>query len=168
MLINKYRVKKSINLQSQNGFALIASMVILVILTVIGVSASDMNSTQMIMARNHQYYNESFYAVNSEVEAQINEIIDYSKNNSNIHPALINLDFDGNPQSYATVLPVASAGLTSEKNEYAFVSQCFVEGNSVGLGVCRTYQLNTAIRATHTSIGSDQLQQFMYLSLIHI
>ena len=113
-----YKANRQLVLNKEKGFALIASMVILVILTIIGVSASDMNSVQAIMSRNHQYYNESFYAAHSEIDAQIMEIAEHDLVGQGVPPALASLNEDGTPRDYKTILSLPAATLTNNKNQY--------------------------------------------------
>lgn len=61
-------MKSHQNIKKQHGAALVVGLILLVVITVLAVSGMNTATTELAMARNHQYYENAFQAAESGLE----------------------------------------------------------------------------------------------------
>lgn len=157
----------------QEGIALLISVVVLLVLTIVALAATDSNQLQSLMVRNAQFRMEAFNASYTEIDAQIDSI-----NSSNDQPAYLQAVIDGrisrvvassdgsSPITLPRLAP-AEASYMTQTVEQRYLVQCDVFGDQLGAGQgniqCAGITINSDSQFTdRTSIESNQRQVFNY------
>lgn len=155
--------------RNQKGMALIMVMVVLLVLTMVGLSSTESSNFQSLMVRNNQFRLEAFNTSFSEIESQLEAFRTQAGKNtlfSAIDNGLINSKgVDTNGLSVPTMNlsnndPSFTKEVSLEKS-----SGCPIFNESVGgFKKCHIMELDSNSEYTGTNIGSDQVQQFSFYS----
>ncbi len=177
-------------LNAQRGVALIMVLTVLFALTVLGLAATDSSNLQAVMVRNNQFRLEAFNASYSEIEDQLEfyatqpgkpvlfAAIDRGAQTASSYPDQSvgdsdkgkdeddDEDKDGSDDSSLNTFPVRignsmfSKNLTLEQD-----GGCPITLNSIGgFKKCSLMRLDSNAVYRGTNIGSDQAQQFSFVS----
>lgn len=152
----------------QQGMAMLVVIVALLVLTILGLSASDSTSLQALMVRNSQLRLETFNASLAEIESQLDYVGPLSPGQAllvklvNTGGELVN-DGDGTQEiAFQSPNDLLEKRIALRKEQ-----DCFVYGNTIGAnGVikCNLMGMDSLSEIENSSIGSDQQQQFEFLS----
>lgn len=165
-------MKKQHNIIKQSGATLLVSLIMLLILTIIGVSSIEDMSLQSNMTRNSQFKMQAFNTSLSESEAQIPRLLSQivllqSAMNSSTSTATIpagdlvmpsaNNPFD-QEVSVLHIPAVTDTGDTTNFNQATTVSGGF----SMGAVTKENFELNSISTLANSGSKSDQLQGLRY------
>jgi len=159
----------SMNYESQQGVSLMLAMVMIFFLTLIAVSAGNLNNVQQLMARNHQFNNEVFNETYAEIDAQVLDFNTQTLNGTR-EPAVTNaLATDGVPVDL-TRLRLIDDVFQEEQLNVAYERQCIAYGDgsdtgvdtgftgSIDSGFCKVYKITSSVSIPDSSLGSVQEQ----------
>lgn len=163
---NNFNGQKRPNKQfpkQQKGLALIMVLVVLLVLTLVGLSSIDSSNFQALMVRNNQFRLEAFNTSFSEIESQLEA---YRTKNGK---AILFKAVDGavlTSKGLVPTLPMANhdssftkvVGLEKEIG-------CPIFDESIGgFKKCHILRVDSTSKYANTNIGSDQAQQFSFYS----
>jgi hypothetical protein len=168
--------------RSQDGAALIITIVVLLALTVLALAATNSNQSQTLMVRNSQFRFDSFNASYTEIDGQVEAINlrDISLGVPDYLLVLIDGAIQGIIRSPGTAEADTAAGElpTYVGTDAAYVTQtvdqqyqgiCRPLGQQVGSGAekikCDELRIIVGSTKTNTQISSVQNQVYEYLSL---
>ena len=165
------RYPLNIGRDQQNGIALITVMVVLFVLTLLGLAATDSSNFQALMVRNNQFRLESFNVARSEIQDQLNNFQRFEDGGAGDTRALFFAIDTG--AKISTTDGSAPVALTVRFPRDAIeqdvglqaVSGCLVENQSLGSKQCNLIQLDSDAQVQGTNIGSQQSQTFSFISL---
>ena len=165
-----YPIKNSAN--KQKGIALITVMVVLFVLTLLGVAATDSSNFQALMVRNNQFRIEAFNVARAEVQDQLNNyarVVDGGNGQTASLFFAIDTDSristaDGSAPNSLTVL-FERQGFVNQDVSLDVVRGCPVEGHTIGDLQCSVIQLDSDAEMDGTNIGSQQSQTFSFIHL---
>jgi type IV pilus assembly protein PilX len=86
----KYEMKSLRSIKKQDGAALVVSLVLLVIITVLAVSGMNTATTELAMARNNQNYENAFQAAETGLEQALSQGRFNTLANTNLGQNVIN------------------------------------------------------------------------------
>jgi len=159
-MINKH---VTINVYAQQGVSLILAMVMVLFLTLIAVSAGDLNNIQQLMARNHQYNNEAFNEAYAEIEAQVAFLNTEMKNGTDQPDIVKNIGKDKGITSVLNRTRTITK-LTGEELSFAYLDDCVIEGKATSseldsdIDDCMVFRITSSVGIPDSSLGSKQEQ----------
>ena len=159
--------RKTQSLNRARGVILLVSLVLLLAMTLIGVSAIDSSSLQSQMSRNTLYARNLYQASLSEIQAQ--------------HDAMSDLDYLETINGSSSTIPNSNLGVTTAGPGIALSDADFItqdttdpytqsgfvvfsgtatppSGYSLGLYIGMEYEINTISTVTNTNTASNQTQ----------
>ena len=139
----------------QSGAALLVGLLLLLVLTILGLSVVDSSSLQGNMSRNSQFRVHSYQVALSEIVAQLT---DFDIDISPLDAALLN---GTEPRTGADVF-MQPANFTQTVSLDYVGEGLPPAGYSVDTYVGRLYELNSRAQVNNTGIFSDQTQGFNY------
>jgi len=167
---NIYTVKN--NVEKQQGVALITVLVVLFVLTLLGLAATDSSNFQALMVRNNQFRLESFNVARSEIQDQL---INYQRTEDGGlgNTGALLFAIESGSRISTEDGSAAPVGLTVRFERNAIdqnvtlnkVRDCPVENNSIGKFECSLIQLDSDAQVQNTNIQSLQSQRFSFISL---
>ena len=168
---NRYSTINSAN--KQKGIALITVMVVLFVLTILGLAATDSSNFQALMVRNNQFRLEAFNVARAEIQDQLTNYARVQDGGNGQTAALFFAIDSGIGRRTSTAEGTAPNsltvrfGTTSVNQDLALtlVRGCPVLGQTVGDLRCSVIQLDSDAEIDGTNIGSDQSQTFSFISL---
>jgi len=150
--------------KQQKGVALITVMIVLFILTLLGLAATDSSNFQALMVRNNQFRLEVFNASRAEIQQQILayqadddrtvvfNAIDNARISTSDNPAPANLNVQTQSPNYVKVIALSRTG------------GCSTFNTSIGSRRCDLLQLDSDAQLDGTNIASQQSQTFSFES----
>lgn len=158
--VSKYKNISLGRRSKQKGMAMLVVVVALLVLTLLGLSAADSGSLQSLMVRNSQLRLEAFNSSFAEIEAQLESYGDKAAGAAKVVSVV-----DG------AVLLEGDLGVLSKKTMYEKslrlegIGGCPYYYNSInGIKKCSMIQLSSGSTSSEVNIGSNQEQQFAFLS----
>lgn len=162
----------------QSGAALIMTLIVLLVLTVVAVGVTNSNQSQSIMVRNSQFRLESFNVSFAEIDAQIDNL-NRRKLSDGVPVWMIKLidgDVGERVASGAAVTTDQISFETSVPNDFLvrdvaqeFRGTCLVFGQQAGVGVekvrCNEVVIESDANLKNTSVASNQRQVYEYKTL---
>lgn len=153
----------------QKGMALIMVLVVLLVLTLVGLSSTDSSNFQALMVRNSQFRLEAYNTSFAEIQTQLARYETEEAKNTlfNVVDGVVfsntGKDSDGN---FAETLPVSLHDTSFTKEVIlSSVSGCPIFEVSIGgFNKCYILLVESESQYTNTNINSDQAQQFSFLS----
>ncbi len=185
---NTFERTKKINMNitpvKQRGITMIVTLVVLLVLTIIGVSAIDSNNLQSVMTRNNQYRLETFNGSNVEIEAQLT-FYTFSAPDGIAQPIVdllggdvgASLAFDSSKTPSENTLAERSTNPSFQKEiSLKRASGCPVFGSTIntssggeiggsGAKKCSLLQIDSSAGYENPQIKSEQVQTFSILTL---
>lgn len=149
--------------KQQKGLALIMVLVVLLVLTLVGLSSVDSSNFQALMVRNNQFRLEAFNTSFSEIESQLDT---YQTKNGKTY---LFKAIDGETVSsvgLTPTLPVSNSNsLFTKVVTLSKTSGCPIFDESLnGFKKCNLMVVDSDSKYANTNIGSDQVQQFSFYS----
>lgn len=158
---------------SQQGVTLIVALVLLLIMTVVGLAATDSSKLQLLMSRNAQLQQGAYQLALSEINGQVDT---YDNDITLLMDAITTLevvDGGGAVTQQAGVLILSTVDIemndiASDENMEQVVELSFTgdgtppSGFSVGSFVGKTFLVNSNANVGATGIGSSQSQGLNY------
>ena len=139
----------------QQGAALVVGLVLLLVLTILGVSVADSMSLQSNMARNSQFSVHSYQVALSEIAAQL---LDLDEDIAPLDNALLN----GTEPRTGDDIFMQPANF-NQTVQFDYIGEGLPPpGYSVDSYVGRLFELNSRAQLNNTGIFSDQTQGFNY------
>ncbi|WP_147250883.1 pilus assembly PilX family protein [Arenicella xantha] len=161
-------------ISAQRGASLLITMVVLIVLTVIAVTATNNSQTQAFMVRNNQFRLETFNASYAEIDAQIDTI--NKRKLSDGVPSYIIAMTDNAVGTTVTpansdleiYAPVQNTYMTKVA-EQSYRGNCAVFGQQLGAGAekirCNEIKILADSKMVNTKIDSTQHQVYEYRTL---
>ena len=141
--------------ETQRGATLLVSLVMLLILTLVGLSAVENVNLQTHMARNSQYFIHSYQVALSEIQAQLSDL------ETDIAP-LNAATFNGIENRVGDDISMQPDKFTQTVS-FEYIGEGLPPtGFSVDTFVGRIYELDSRAQLTNTGIFSDQTQGLNY------
>ena len=155
--------------KKQNGMALIMVLVVLLVLTLVGLASTDSSNFQALMVRNNQFRLEAFNTSYTEIESQLTTY------RTDAGKAILFKAVDGVILSSTGISPTQTSTpiLDITENDAAFTKEVMLskiggspmfEESLGGYKKCHILLIDSDSNYINTSIGSDQSQQFSFLS----
>lgn len=139
----------------QRGATLIVSLILLLVLTIVGLSAIEGVNLQSQMARNSQFQVQSYQVALSEIQAQLAALeIDLGPLDTAVVDGVVNREGDDismRPDHFAQIVSYSYEGEGLPPPGY-----------SVDAFVGRRFELNSRAQLDSTGIFSDQTQGLNY------
>lgn len=150
--------------KSQKGIALIMVLVVLLVLTLVGLSSTDSSNFQALMVRNNQFRLEAFNTSFTEIETQLNAY--RTKDGKDILFKAVDGQTLIGKAITGDTLPVTNNNTSFTKEvELSKVSGCPIFNESIGgFKKCHIMVVDSDSKYSGTNIGSDQVQQFSFYS----
>lgn len=150
----------------QRGIALITVMVVLFVLTLLGLAATDSSNFQALMVRNNQFRLEAFNVSRSEIQDQIVAYNDDADKEALFYAidvgSKVSTENAGSPSFFTVLYPRQAI---DQNISLQRIGGCVVEGNTLGTGLtCSLVQLDSDASLEGTNIQSQQSQTFSFLS----
>ena len=162
----------------QEGLALLISVVVLLVLTIVALAATDSNQLQSLMMRNAQFRMEAFNASYTEIDAQVDSINARDLSEEETEPTYLRAIIDGR-RAGVVASTVESSSVQLELQaptepdymqqdvEQKYLVQCDVFGERLGAGQgnvqCASITISSGAQFTdRASIRSDQRQVYNY------
>ena len=146
-------------------------IVVLFVLTLLGLAATDSSNFQALMVRNNQFRIEAFNVARAEVQDQINDyarVVDGGNGQTDalffaIDANSIVSTADGSaPNGFVVRFPTAAV---NQDIALTRIRGCAVEGHTIGDLRCSVIQLDSDAEVDGTNIGSQQSQTFSFIHL---
>lgn len=159
------------NAKQQQGVALIITLVVLLAMTIIGLTATDSSNLQSLLARNSQFRIEAFNASNTELNAQLDYYrsatfgtIDSTLNTLAAQPegtsvVLGQNDADGNP-----FIVLRSVNISFTK-DVTLTREGGCDPGADTTKECVLFRIDSSATYPNTNIRSDQVQTFSIIVL---
>ena len=158
-------------ISNQRGAALVITLVVLTVLTLVALASTDSNQIQAAMVRNNQFRLEAFNASYTEIDAQVDKINTNPSISAGIPKALAVLidkevdeirHDDTDPLIFVeSSHPEMTQGIASR-----YARSCVRVGGQVDvvnkLISCHVLQLESEAQYQNTKIRSDQFQNYEY------
>ena len=165
----------------QRGAALIITLVVMLVLTIIAVASTNSNQTQAMMVRNNQFRLETFNTSYAEIDAHI-DVINKRKISDGIPDYVLTL-IDGNVNDKVwygatadgfsnneldLLVPTNSTQMDREIIQW-YNGNCLVFGQQLGAGVekiaCNEIKIDADSALKNTRVASNQFQVYEYKTL---
>ena len=165
----------------QSGAALIITLVVMLVLTIIAVASTNSNQTQAMMVRNNQFRLETFNTSYAEIDAQV-DFVNKRKISDGIPDHVITL-IDGvtnqkvwhgaagdgqSERELALLVPTNASELEREITQW-YSGVCLVFGEQLGAGIekiaCDEIKIDSDTALMNTRVSSNQFQVYRYKSL---
>lgn len=170
-----------VSVNHQSGAALIITLVVMLVLTIIAVASTNSNQTQAMMVRNNQFRLETFNTSYAEIDAQV-DFVNKRKISDGIPGHVITL-IDGvtnqkvwhgaagdgqSNRELALLVPTDANELEREIIQW-YSGVCLAMGEQLGAGIekiaCDEIKIDSDTALMNTRVSSNQFQVYRYKSL---
>lgn len=164
--------------KKQKGTSLVVTMIVLLVLTLIAISATNSNQSQAIMVRNNQFRLEAFNTSYAEIDGQVDWI--NVRNLAAGVPVYLQVLIDGSfgdevsdSQTGDSNLSFRGLGTDTGYLDREVTQRnrgtCIIYGQQIGEGnenvKCNEIEIESESDVVNTNVGSTQFQVYEYRTL---